>query len=338
MPGDYGTGGNQPPPVPIPPRADLGPQAPGPLPMAAVVPLPALSHDHYGDGAGTVGAGLIWPGQPPHSHDLYKDGAGKIGGPIPHLAWITPHSRAVLTKGELGYGPPGLHPGFYGFGLSFHPGYGYGGNALGVGAYGGYPHYGGPGYSIHYGYPHFTDPYYQGIGQLYYDQPVIFTELEGAGDFGPYTGASDYAFTHPSYAAEAAATGSFVPGTASFPDTSASNPTPEATFTPPESAAPGRGATNQPLGQRRFLGMTLEPGMAAGGQRGLRVASILPGSTAMNAGLQVGDVILSINSRATQQVQHLDAITADAAPGTVLGMSVIKASDGKEHPLTIRMP
>src|SRR5436309_1585417 len=37
-------------------------------------------------------------------------------------------------------------PGFQGFGLKYHPGYGYGGDALGVGAGGGYPFYGGPGY------------------------------------------------------------------------------------------------------------------------------------------------------------------------------------------------
>src|SRR5262249_25944161 len=44
--------------------------------------------------------------------------------------------------GTLGYGKPGLYPGFQGFGLGYHPGYGYGGAALGVGADGGYPFYG----------------------------------------------------------------------------------------------------------------------------------------------------------------------------------------------------
>src|SRR4051794_24902900 len=54
--------------------------------------------------------------------------------------------RRKTGCGTLGYGPPGLHPGFQGFGLGYHPGYGYGGDALGVGAEGGYPFYGGPGY------------------------------------------------------------------------------------------------------------------------------------------------------------------------------------------------
>ena len=36
--------------------------------------------------------------------------------------------------------------GFQGFGLSYHLGYGYGGNALGMTDNGGYPFYGGPGY------------------------------------------------------------------------------------------------------------------------------------------------------------------------------------------------
>lgn len=48
--------------------------------------------------------------------------------------------------GTLGYGPPGVFPGFQGFGLGYHLGHGYGGDALGVGADGGFPFYGGPGY------------------------------------------------------------------------------------------------------------------------------------------------------------------------------------------------
>src|SRR5207248_44563 len=68
-------------------------------------------------------------------------------------AWINEQRVAVRTGGHgglgpgaLGWGGPGLYPGFYGFGLSFHRGYGYGGSGLGVGAGGGYPYYGGPGY------------------------------------------------------------------------------------------------------------------------------------------------------------------------------------------------
>src|SRR5436305_1611543 len=53
---------------------------------------------------------------------------------------------SVPSVGTLGYAPPGLYPGFQGFGLGYHLGYGYGGDALGVGVDGGYPFYGGPGY------------------------------------------------------------------------------------------------------------------------------------------------------------------------------------------------
>jgi hypothetical protein len=308
--------------------------------VAAVAPLPAVSLDHYGDGAGTTGAGLIWLGQLPHQYRIsrYHDGDGKVGGPITHAMWLTPHSSTVNTKAELGYGPPGLHPGFYGFGLSFHPGYGYGGNALGVGAYGGYPCYGGPGYPLHYGYPKFAYPYYEGIGQLYYDQPVVITELMDAGDFGPYTGASAYAYVHPSYAAEAAATGSFVPGAPSYPDTSATTPTPEATFTPRETTPPGPGATNRGAVQDRFLGMVVDAVTAPDGQRGLGVVSVLPGSTAENAGLRAGDIILSIDGQPAAQREVLGRIIAGAAPGSTLRLFVRQTSTGREQTITVRVP
>ncbi len=340
IPGGPGSNWSQPPPIPLPRREAPEQTTVGPLPVAAVVPLPALSHDHYGDGAGTVGAGLIWLGQLPHQYRIsrFQDGDGKVGGPITHRQWITPHSTSVLTQAELGYGPPGQHPGFYGFGLSFHPGYGYGGNALGVGAYGGYPCYGGPGYALHYGYPKFAYPYFEGtaqLGQLLFDPPVVITELMDAGDFGPFTGASSYAYVHPSYAAEAAATGSFVPGVVVPPATSASSVAPEATLTPP--AAGAAPIDRVPVGER-YLGMDVEPGADAGGRRGLRIVNILSGSTAAKAGLQVGDIIYSINGNLTAQRGDLAGTAANAAPGSILKMIVRKASDGAERIVTIQMP
>ena len=111
--------------------------------------------------------------------------------------------------GTLGYGGYGLDAGFYGFGLSYHLGYGYGGDALGVGAAGGYPFYGGPGYLHHAptlrrfghiapfayysgpGYPYsFAHP-----GQLAVDRPLALSgDAGGQGypydvGFGPFTGA-----------------------------------------------------------------------------------------------------------------------------------------------------
>lgn len=334
-----GSGGNQPPPIPMPLRPDLGTQVVGPMPLAALMPLPALSFDHYGDGSGTVGAGLIWMGQLPNQYGVsrFHDGDGKAGGPIPWRAWITPHSTTVQTKAPLGYGPPGDHPGFYGFGLSFHPGYGYGGNALGVGALGGYPCYGGPGYALHYGYPKFAYPYYEGIGQLYYDQPVVTTDLIDAGDFGTYTGASAYAYTHPTYTAEAAATGSFMPGGVSFPDTSASNPSPEATFTPRESIPAGPNMVNRPM-QGRLLGMMLIADTTPDGRKGLKITSVLPGSTADNAGLRIGDVILTIDGHVTEQPQQFNTVVSSAAPESTLKLSVLKAGENREQAVTILVP
>src|SRR5581483_6427480 len=75
MPGYPATGPMQGPPIPVPRQAPIS-QPPGPLPLAAVTPLPAVTLDHFGDGSGTVGAGLVWPNQPPHPHDPYRDGAG----------------------------------------------------------------------------------------------------------------------------------------------------------------------------------------------------------------------------------------------------------------------
>ncbi len=67
-------------------------------------------------------------------------------------------------------------PGFQGFGLGYHLGYGYGGHALGVGPNGGYPLYGGP------GYPH-PDPrvMFRHVGPLTPNPSVV---VEGNNRFG----------------------------------------------------------------------------------------------------------------------------------------------------------
>ena len=94
------------------------------------------------------------------------------------------HAHLGSGVGTLGWGPPGYYPGFYGFGLSFHRGYGYGGAALGVGAEGGYPFYGGPGYP--HPWPHLRRcgpiapvAYYDGTGYPFTFQlpgPLVVTE------------------------------------------------------------------------------------------------------------------------------------------------------------------
>ena len=146
-----------------------------------------------------------------------------------------------LGEGTLGWAEYGLYPGLYGFSLRWHPGYGYGLYALGVGADGGYPFYGGPGYPhpwpqlrrcgpatpfAYYGGPEWPrDPlsnYFAGIGGLAIEKPVVTIGEPGdlgyvneAGDvppdrgFGPFTGAIPYPeTTFAPYTSEAATTGS----------------------------------------------------------------------------------------------------------------------------------
>ena len=138
------------------------------------------------------------------------------------------HGHHRYGYGTLGYGGYSLYPGFHGFGLSYHLGYGYGGRALGVGAAGGYPFYGGPGYLhdapplrrfghiapfAYYsgpGYPYsFTHP-----GPLAVDRPLALSgDAYGQGypydvGFGPFTGAIPYPESLFAPYTDAAATGS----------------------------------------------------------------------------------------------------------------------------------
>jgi hypothetical protein len=152
--------------------------------------------------------------------------------------------------GTLGYGPPGVHPGFQGFGLGYHLGYGYGGQALGPGAFGGYPFYGGPGYPHpwprlrrigginpfpHYGGPGFPTPahpnYYGGVGApLAVDAPVVTIlpepgEADYASGFGTFTGAVPYPESYfAPFTTAAAASGTS--GAPSMPAPADSGPSP----------------------------------------------------------------------------------------------------------------
>jgi hypothetical protein len=157
----------------------------------------------------------------------------------------------IWGNGTLSYGGDATYPGFPGFGLSFHAGYGYGGNGLGVGAFGGYPFFGGPGYPhpapvlrrcggispfLFFGGPDYPrygySNYFTEIGPLVVRQPVAVVgngrEYGYSGDFGPFTGTLPYPDAYFAPFAEAAAGGSTA--------------TPADTFTPapaPPSANPG---------------------------------------------------------------------------------------------------
>jgi hypothetical protein len=147
------------------------------------------------------------------SADLSHGDESVIVGQKVQKSAVTHHGRCGWGSGTLGYGPPGLYPGFQGFSLGYHLGYGYCGDALGVGADGGYPFYGGPGYPNcdprlwrlgginpfpYHGGPGYPTPdhpnYFGGFGPLVVDQPVITIaddrgyRYDDAG-YGPFTGA-----------------------------------------------------------------------------------------------------------------------------------------------------
>ncbi len=146
-----------------------------------------------------------------------------------------------LDNGTLGWAEFGLYPGLYGFSLRWHLGYGYGLYALGVGADGGYPFYGGPGYPheppplrrfgpappyAYFGgsdYPLFDcTNFYQGIDGLVVNRPVVSVgepggfgyvgkngEITPGHDFGAFTGALPYPATYfAPFTSAAATTGS----------------------------------------------------------------------------------------------------------------------------------
>ena len=174
------------------------------------------------------------------------------------------HGKPGQGCGTLGYGPPGFYPGFQGFGLGYHLGYGYGGDALGVGADGGYPFYGGPGYPHpeprlrrlggivpfpHYGGPGHPTPdhpnFYGGAGgPLVPDEPVITIESDpnaplAGGDYGGFTGiVPDPEARFAPFTARAASGAMSMRARISPPATAPSPPTPDPTAPPAAPSAP----------------------------------------------------------------------------------------------------
>ncbi len=104
----------------------------------------------------------------------------------------------------------------------------------------------------------------------------------------------------------------------------------------PPYAAPTVSAVNM-AARRRDLGIDEEPAVDAAGVRGMKVAKVYPGTAAAGAGLQVGDVLHSINGYSTQQRGNLAWIIANAAPNNVLKMNVRSVRDGQEHTVTVQI-
>ncbi len=255
------------------------------------------------------------------------------------------HRHQGPGLGTLGYGPPGLFPGFQGFGLGYHLGYGYGGSALGVGAEGGYPLYGGPGYPhpwpvlnrhlatepfFYYGGPGYPTPdqpnYFGGTGPLVSDQPVVQVGEPayepGYGGFsgGPPNAEAVFA-PFATEVGEGARLRRHAPGTPNAPAAPASPATPPRE---PEASAP---ATHPKLG------IDTELFNDGSGRRGLKVASVAAGTPAEKAGLRPGDLIQSVNGYHTTTAGNLPWIVDNAAPDKVLTMNVYTTSDGKERTL-----
>ena len=289
----------------------------------------------------------LWVGLGSHAPTLAGD---------PTAVPPPPGGAPAPGYGTLGYGGPGVYPGFQGFGLGYHLGNGYGGGGLGVGAFGGYPGYGGP------GYPHGTPPlnrfgrivpftYYGGpggpspghpnyfglVGPLAVEPPVAFENNGSTQGYGPATGAIPYPDTlFAPYASTEGVTG--LP-----PD---SNPAEPPRTDVPETrsgysvvsdvrTAGGRPA---PRPQARDLGIQEEPVVDTGGVQGLKIVKVDAGSVAEKAGLEVGDVIHSANGHLTRRRGNLAWIAANAAPDHPLKIRFRKRSDGREHATAIQLP
>ena len=295
----------------------------------------------------------------------YDDGPMAIGpvqnGPQPYTGIHLFQGPASL--GTLGYGPPGLQPGFQGFGLGYHLGYGYGGDALGVGADGGYPFYGGPGYPHcapqlrriggmvpfpYFGGPGYPTPdhpnFFGEFGPLVADQPVVSIVTEeglpvGATDYGSFTGAVPNAEAQfAPFTARAAAGVSSLRPTPTGPAPSTPSPAGAGVIPPRPSTNPAVNELSSAPRAHQFLGIESEPAVDAGGVRGMKITKIYPGSAAERTGLHEGDVIHSINDYDTQQTGNLEWIYVNAAPNNVLKLNVRTASDGKEHAFTTQIP
>jgi PDZ domain len=250
--------------------------------------------------------------------------------------------------GPLGYGPPGVYPGYQGFGLGYHLGYGYGGQALGVGANGGYPQYGGPGYPhpwprlrraggitpfCYFGGPGYPTPecpnYFGGVGPLSPDHPVVTFEVDlttpaSVVGYGTFDGTLPYAES------------TFAPFATMYGEGGTSpNPAP-APPAPP--VTPGPGASSGSSIRGGLLGTEEESMSSADGTRGLKISKVYVRSAAERAGLRAGDVILSINGYLTTKPSDLAWIIADASSNKSLTMNVRTASNGEVRSLTAQLP
>jgi hypothetical protein len=265
--------------------------------------------------------------------------------------WALSSSCSSARADGMAYGAAPA-PGFYGFGLGYHLGNGYGGRALGVGPDGGYPFYGGPGYPhcepplrrlghivpfAYYGGPGGPVPgqphYFGGVGPLAPNESVVtLTDEAGNPDsgvgYGPFNGAIPYPDTF--FSPNATRAVQTTPTRLHHPVPPL--PPPPSLDTPAVPPSPSPPSPAPPLG--RGAGIDAEPVVDTGGVRGMKVSQVYPGSAAEKAGLRAGDVIHSVNGYLTTHGANLAWVIANAAPDDVLKMKVRAAADGREHLVT----
>jgi hypothetical protein len=273
----------------------------------------AVAHGGGGGGGGHGGGGGFGGG---HMGGMGGMGMGHMGGMgmggmgMGHMGGMGFGNRGFGfgNRGFGGFGGIGFFPGFWGFGYPFWGGYGLGYGGFGYPYYGGYGlGYGGYGMGLGYGgygmgYGGYGNPYYGGYGYGY---------------GYPYYGyASGYGYGNPYYA---------TPGVG-------------VTYSSAYVAPAGSAANMVMLPQGRYLGIDEEPITDSSGLRGMKVTNVYPGTAAQRAGLQVGDVIYSINGYLTEQRGNLAWIIGNAAPNNQLRMSVKTAKDGKERAITAQIP
>ena len=184
------------------------------------VRLQELAHDRSHTGQQTSPQG-VWPvagdlgslGFRCHSPKQCARSPLPSHPPLPSLTRGSTCFRGRRALALWGTALLRIHEGYQGFGLGYHLGYGYGGDALGPGADGGYPFYGGPGYPhcnpqlrriggivpFAYfggaGYPTPDHPnFYGGTGELVPDRPVVSIIAENGQpvmgtNYGSFTGA-----------------------------------------------------------------------------------------------------------------------------------------------------
>ncbi len=275
-----------------------------------------------------------------------RAGEPSADGPPPKAKFGHKRKKDVQTRGTLGYGPPGLFPGFPGFGLRYHPGYGFGGYGLGTMAEGGFPHYAGTGYphpspplnrfgkilpTTYLGGPRGPNPgcpnFFAPVDSLLVvDSPTAALEDLGMGlgqgtDYGCYTGglpAAEARFA-PFASAEAAGAPSGVGDDRP--------PAPPLAAPPPFPASRGGQA----------LGVSVIPAGPLDVGEGLLLSRVERGSAAERAGLRPGDVLRSIDGKPLKTADDLSR-ALEASPAGPWTLRLRSGADGQEREISVRTP